>query len=367
VNTTDPKTSAPTSNDRRVLVADQRMNRLYLVDLSNLRATKGITSADFVWRNADGTPVEVPTGAEPRGVVQGRFGRVWVACKGGNCDTDSTTPRSELRSYYMTNGQAVDRLTGEQTVSLAHRVPFGLRGVCIDPHFGRQAANNFDEVWATCFGSQLQGGTPCTPPASTGDGYSVIRIRDDRGAGEVTPLGAEAVSVIVLGDETPKGPFGIASTVRGDKYIACAISKQLWKLTRNQSFSTLPDGRLRAEGNAAGPNWPVDLSTAGRPDDGPLSVSIDGNGKIWVQFKETARLVRVNSNGSIEVDCQNLSVPDGFQRPENLGDFTGYWTAAGLFPCDDSNCDCTDNLVGLLAGVNPFVRFDSRLNSCSCV
>ncbi len=358
------KTSAPTSVKSDVLVCDQDSNMLYRINLARVWRSRNeeVTldpsdpqHRDFRW--------SAPTSFKPRGVVQSRTGKVWVACKGGNRAGD---PASAIQSFLfrdyggMMAGARIDDIRSDFR---GEPIPFGARGICVEARISCEARASYDEIWVTCFGQQ-----PRPPNEDTGDGNRVVRIVDKRSPGQphiVVPR--SAVQIIQLGGDpnAKRGPFGIAASAAGDKFVACGRSNEVWKIPRGIDLRPLRSGgRLVLLERAAGRNWPVHFAGAdGGPQ--PNCVSIDGNGGVWVQFKNANRIVRLNAeSGAIEVD-RPIHYPGGSPdanagRPENLGDFTGYWTALGLYPCDDSNNDGRPNqesLVGAISRVNPFVPY----------
>lgn len=186
--------------------------------------------------------------------------------------------------------------TGEERLRLD--VPYGARGICVDPH-----PEDHDEIWVACLGDR-----------EPGTGYELVRIVGDRPRPEFER--------VPLGSGEPKGPFGIASTRDGYKYVACSTADEIWKIG--------PDGRPVVDDR-----WPVDVHLPPHPGkdplQGPLSVAIDRHEKIWVTFKNYDRIVRLAPDGTIEID--DRSARGGTAgRPEMLGDFTGYWTDLALFP-----------------------------------
>ena len=327
------KGSAPCRVDNQVLVTSQDQDRIRRVDMTLLQGVgDGIViindSTSNVWHRRDPTGSHGLTSRDPRGVAQSpRLPyRIWVACKGGNRrDVD---PPAMVQCFDFETG----RLVWER------RIPFGARGICIDPS---QTNSGVDEIWVACLGEQLSMMDPET--AAGGDGNTVVRIRDSR---------TRQVAFIVLGGG-PRGPISITSSIRGDKYVACASSNEIWKIPRDVdgllqplSDSPIPRDPTFLLPEDAVPGWPVRIEPlfGVQQAPGPISVSIDGNGMIWVQCKNSAQLVRIDESGSVTSISGN-HVPDA--KPENLGDFTGYYTAAGLFPC----CRFPRFLTGPAAGL----------------
>lgn len=375
------KGTAPTYFPSDLFIADQTNNRVVRANMSRidngdqLDRPLGSVPGDERW-SAITTRVEAPPGGPtrgwghgPRGVVQARYGKVWVASKGDN--VPNLLKSAAVQSFVVggalganNGGLSVDFVKSD---AFGNEVPLGARGVCVLPRFGVEFRDNYDEIWVSCFGQQIGDGVP-----GTGDGNIVVRIVDHRRPVEVTrPVDVtdpNSIQLIQLGIDSARarGPLGITCSVQGDVYVACSTSNQVWKIPGNFSFPDLP-GRpgvlYLPEDVGTVPGWPVTFSDAGAS---PSGVSIDGNGKIWVQFKDLNRIARLNPNGGAPEIYRSIinssNVPDPRGRPENQGDFTGYWTAAGLYPCDDSNNDAghrrnLQSLGNVTNPTNPFVPY----------
>jgi hypothetical protein len=378
------KAIASTSHPSQVLFTSQRDHQLFRVDLRNARGYTDptmpypVTDADKVWK-AD-------TGPGPRGVVQGRSrgghpGRIWVACKGsdGTCSEFTrgvseidVRPYAQIRSYLANTGASgnppvnpsIDRIgranpLGDDDglgMSVTVTIPIGPRGICVAPN------GDADDIWVTCYGYELfQDSNPdCINMGISGTGYSLVRIRDNRPSSATeTQLPSDAVRVFNPGGTEPRGPLGIAADIFGNVFVVCSTRRELWRIPPGfePSGSTIPLFDLAPPGGGATGGWRVVLPGTGR--DRPSGVSIDGYGRACVQYKSfdgPPRITFVDTGGL--VDDHIIGDPEteaGTVATENVGDFTGYWTAVGLFPSDDSNHDMCSNLDSVLRGQNPFL------------
>jgi hypothetical protein len=381
------KAAAPTTDERRMLFTDQTNARLHYIDLRNVRGHRDAGSPYRIGMNASDTVWIGNTGPGPRGVVQGRShggqpGRIWVACKGsdGTCDEYQRNvseldvmPRAQIRSFLAINPDTkhptmnmakdiIGRVNSDGSddglgPTVEANIPIGPRGICVAPN------GEADDIWVTCYGYELfrDMDTRCQMPPITGTGRTLVRIRDDRASsGDPTPLGAGAVRVFTLGGGVNRGPLGIASDYLGNIYVVCSSSQELWKIPAGFEPSdgmTIPEFPLASETTTETDGWRLDLSV-GASLDIPSGVSIDGYGRACVQFKNTEsapRITFVDSLGHSE-DHFYGDLGSGSVATENVGDFTGYWTAVGLFPDDDSNHDGCTNIESVRSGRNPFKR-----------
>ncbi len=365
------KACAASMMSGHIFLSAQDKHKIFLVDMSTFEADNfpfnppdDLLDASYLRWVGDITLSGCPA-MFPRGIVQSGQNpdKIWVACKGAN--------KRGIRPSYLLSFHVPIPLPQNPgnpgnfgKPSTCRRMPFGTRGVCINP----DPSLDHDEIWVAVLGEQLGEGDIDT--AGGGDGKVVVRVRDF-GPGQPD----EYTAITLLGnDRKPRGPFSIVASVFGDKYVACTMANEVWKLPKNLEMflSEVPPstpGGLRPPRRSlrenAVPGWPVTLSNrpipGGMPGEtiginpGVISISIDGNGAIWVLLKLVAFIVRITEcvSGSPVVSVFPTS---GRGAPDTLGDFTGYYTAAGLFPRDDSDGDATENIDELTNDppTNPF-------------
>lgn len=160
-----------------------------------------------------------------------------------------------------------------------------------------------------------------------------------------------------------KGPIAVCSDVLGNVYVTCTRG-EVWKIPagfepQDDLGAPVPQDRKVIPDNISDfGGWRKQFNTD-FTFEGPIGISVDGLGRIIVQWKATTNDGEVNRTTRITSDGQNVEEFSGVRtgRPENLGDFTGYWTATGLYPCDDSNGDGITNIDSLTSPSprNPFV------------
>jgi len=253
--------------------------------------------------NVGGFPEEIVwtarTGKTPRGLVMDRDEDIWVSCKVGN--TGQLT--GGLAEMYVHNG-----VTG--AVKFGVPVPHGIRGIVVD-------SNNVG--WACCLGDQ-----------PSGNGNLVVQVS------KVTQTVRNQIRV-------GSGPFAICIDTDDNKYVACSVSSEIWKIDA--------DG-VPVEDS----NWPFDTTLLDSSALGPIQVTLDGLQRLWVGFKTSPYVARLSrEDASIQL---NINTPAN-GKPETLGDWSGYYRAMVLSPTADSDGDGVANLVELQNGTNPFNRFSS--------
>lgn len=279
------KTVCATSHPNQFICADQARNEVICF---HAHADGEIVQ---VWRAA--------TGPSPRGIKADGFEQVWVACKNGNEGQAQGKP-GYVKVHSVADGAEL----------LSFEVPFGPRGVAIDPS-GR--------AWVTCFGDQLGPDHP-----GTGTGRSVVCLDAFGHSMEI---------------EVGMGPFGIATDVHGFIYVTCVIENTLYKLDSQ--------GTVLREGG-----WPIHFDDDPRfRSGGCTTVALDGLGRPWVDFKRSAFIAVMDPGTGELVKAVAIAGPDG---TETLGDPTGYHLAMVLFPGVDHDRDGQANLDELLRGRNPF-------------
>lgn len=203
----------------------------------------------------------------------------------------------------------------------------------------------------TAYGNLVQGPDRVENLELSGTGYQVIRIQDFAPFDDMV---LPQIDLIDIGPvSAPEGLYGITSDICGNKYVA-GLNYRSNRIHKIDCFGNVnPAGSSFPIEFGRGCNYPFPFSHP--PSRHPTGVSMDGRGMLWVQYKNWPKVTRIDPADPatiVDFDCPV------YGRPVNIGDFTGYWTAAGLFPLDisDGNRDMSGrtNIEKLRSGENPF-------------